>query len=496
MRPIHAFRAAACAAALLGAVPHAAAQQAPVQWTRYTPPPVVSSDSATKTLTTTLTAIPGQVTVAGATYQSNLLNGLITPPVLDLEPGDSLNLLLVNAMPAAEDNWTNLHFHGFAVSPLPPADNVTMIHVLPGSSYQFQMRLPDDHPEGLFWYHPHPHGVSDPQVAGGMSGVINIGNPRRHFGPAVQAAPEFFLMLKAYAPEGVDEPMHLVNGQPRVELPELQQGQAQFWRIANISSGTFYRLRVRDPQGKNVKFQVIARDGNVVRRRGGALPIVEEDSMLLGPGQRFEILVKLDTPGEHLLVSDPQVQTHFHDDTLYLARVYVVPAPPARRAPTLAERSGGDPREEALIARLLAADSVIRQTVTFDVAFRVDGASYDPNVIMRELRVGQVYEWTIENLAVIWHIFHIHQGDLVVLSMDGERFTPNYRVDTANLPPRSRTVIRFLYERPATAGPFVYHCHILGHEDLGMMANVLLLGAAEDGNGTAARSSPAPAHRH
>ena len=474
------------------------------EWTKYVAPPTVEARDSL--LSTSLTPRPGTVTLAGKSHTSNMYDGLLLPPLLRLKPGDSLRVRLVNRMAPGDANVTNLHFHGFAVSPRPPADNVTMTHVAPGDSFQYAMRLPADHAEGLFWYHAHAHGTSYEQLRGGLSGAISIGDPRRHFSGPVRTAPEFFLLLKQYEPDG-NTSISTVNGVERVRLPDMRAGDVQFWRIANISTERYYRMQLRGPDGRVVAFRTLARDGNVVRDG----PPVMDTTILLGAGQRAEIAVSGAEPGEYTLAATdftrqtPDALTPLIvDSAALLARVRVLPAAPgaAVRAGPLAG-NGGHPAEARAI-RLLASrgpGDVERDTVEFEIIraqgqptrYLIDSLAYDPDRVDKSLRVGRTYEWTITNPTLSWHPFHIHQTDFLVLRAGPEQMPPDYRLDTVNVPPGGDVVIRFTYERPSTAGPFVYHCHVLFHEDSGMMANVVLHAPA---TADAPATTPTQAHGH
>ncbi|HEX8692856.1 MAG TPA: multicopper oxidase family protein [Longimicrobium sp.] len=488
------------------------------RWHAYTAPLTISANSA-RLVSTTLRAAPGTVTLDGVAYPVNLYAGSLLPPVLKLEPGDSLRVLLVNDMDTTAGDTTNLHFHGFAVSPRPPADNVVRTHVPRGGRYQYAMRLPRDHAQGLFWYHPHPHGSSYDQVKRGMSGAISIGDPRRYF-PEYAGIPEVYLLLKFFQPDAPSAEISTVNGVPRVELPEMRVGDAQFWRIGNITTERYYRLRLVGPAGDSVAFQVLARDGNVVAQG----PPVMVDEVLLGAGQRAEVVVRGARPGYYTLVAtdfvrqdslpDPR-NPRLVDGAAVLARVKVNPTPGRPNAVAAAPRPGGHPGEARLIRALVAApaDAVFRDSIEFEIdrntrptRYMIDHALYDPDNIAKRLVLGRTYAWRIKNASQSWHTFHIHQGDFVVDSVGGRKMPPDYRLDTVSVPPCTAwlpdktcrpgaegvSVIRFRYDSPAVLGEFVYHCHMLFHEDNGMMANVQLVPRPGD----APPPGGAPAHRH
>lgn len=145
------------------------------------PPLVVSPDSVVSSggvLNAILVAEPGTYTLGADTFTSNLYNGSYVPPTLVMSPGDSIALTLVNGLDY--NGWfpdtaavTNLHYHGFNVTPLPPGDDVLM-HIANEQQFSYAFRMPTWHRPGLYWYHPHPHGISEGQVTDGMSGAMVV----------------------------------------------------------------------------------------------------------------------------------------------------------------------------------------------------------------------------------------------------------------------------------------------------------------------------------
>src|ERR1700737_533971 len=110
-------------------------------------------------------------------------------PVIRAFPGDVLRITYINDLPAKSPetcavnpcmDMTNLHFHGLAVSPKAPQDDVIGILAMPGQVLHYSVKIPRDHPPGLFWYHTHPHGESHRQVLDGMSGAIVIEGMERY----------------------------------------------------------------------------------------------------------------------------------------------------------------------------------------------------------------------------------------------------------------------------------------------------------------------------
>src|SRR5262245_62223174 len=103
-------------------------------------------------------------------------------PTLVVDPGDTIRLRVVNRLlfdaSDPNDSITNLHTHGLHVSPMGNSDNV-LLAVPTGSENQYEIEIPANHPNGLYWYHPHRHGSVDPQVFMGLTGMISVGHPDR-----------------------------------------------------------------------------------------------------------------------------------------------------------------------------------------------------------------------------------------------------------------------------------------------------------------------------
>src|SRR6202166_2952254 len=144
-------------------------------------------------------------------------------PTLRLSPGDQLKITYINDLPvnAKEKcaimpcmDMTNLHFHGLAVSPDAPQDDVLDMMAAPGQALHYTVRIPKDHPPGLFWYHTHPHGESHRQALDGMSGAIVIEGIESYFPPLAGLA-ERILVVRGRSI--VNDP-HSTDLKQRVEL--------------------------------------------------------------------------------------------------------------------------------------------------------------------------------------------------------------------------------------------------------------------------------------
>jgi suppressor of ftsI len=398
-------------------------------------------------LETTLEArSDADASVGGMTYEGDLPG-----PVLRLRPGDRLKPTLVNNLGGA---ITNLHVHGLHVSPEGNGDNV-FLHIENGQSFEYDYLLPKDHPAGLYWYHPHHHGNTMQQTGAGLAGAIIIEGAFDDL-PEIRDLPERLLVLQGpfFGPAGLH---YLVNGQVNPTIA-IRPGETQRWRVLNASANAFFNLRVA-----GIELHQIALDGN-------PLPSVwTVDTLLLGPGERSEVLVQGGLAGEYALQSlawgeGGQAQPEFLLATVVTAGDAVSPATlPSTIMPLTAP-----------LVDLTNATIDKRRVLTFTEAdhvpyFGFDDKGFDPNRVDQTVELDTTEEWVVRNASDEWHPFHIHVNDFQVMSIAGQAQSPHFK-DTIPVPPNGEVVLRMRFlDFP---GKFVYHCHILAHEDAGMMGVV------------------------
>lgn len=451
-------------------------------------------------LEVTLTADEQIVEAGGSPIRARVYNGSYIGPTLNVHPGDTLDLSLVNHL----DEVTNIHFHGFHVSPSGNSDNV-FLHVEPGKTQQYHVEIPDDHEPGLFWYHSHAHGVSSGQVFGGMSGLIVMEGltdllpedlrgittrqialrdiytekdapdeiPKEHDIGGTMQAPAPVPNMNS-VPDPATPDTRLVNGIFRPELT-IRPGETQLWRLANIGANTFY-----DVKQDGVTFQVIAEDGSPVWE------VWEAEHLVLPPGKRFEVLVQGPPPGTYALRT-----LKYRQGITPANALTVFPQPLGKLV------SSGDPVQPASLPDglypredLSDATIVARRTFEFSipfdsahactqaqgcgaqarVLFTINGKTFDADRVDVRPKLGTVEEWTLTNTSTEEHPFHIHVNDFQVMSVNGKPYEAHGLQDVVIIPIRGEVVIRNPFED--FTGKYVFHCHILNHEDGGMMAVV------------------------
>jgi FtsP/CotA-like multicopper oxidase with cupredoxin domain len=425
------------------------------------PPEICSENSI---LRATLTAAPGQVRLGDTAFDGFLYNGAYLPPVLRVRLGDTMRVAFRNDLP---DDPSNLHFHGMAVSPQGNSDNV-FVHVHPGQRFDYEVHIPAHGRQrpGLFWYHPHAHGVVAKQMLGGMSGGLVVDGFETLF-PIVRGLPERFFLVK-HAEPGGDREIISVNGQLN-PLVRIGAGEMQFWRIANIGATLFIRFAI-----EGMPLYVVATDGHPRSRPE------RTSEFFMGPGQRIDAVA-----------IGPQAGTYALRTISFQNQAWKQPDPPQQLATIVSDgpgAAGGSVEAEVLDQRVArarwfddvrSAPIVRRRTLVYSRTpdrrvFMIDGRVMDEARIDQTVRLGDTEEWTVINTDQQYHSFHIHQTGFLVTEVNGLRQTEDSLRDTVSMLPATvdgpsvlKVVIPFT--DPVIVGRFVYHCHAVDHEDKGMM---------------------------
>lgn len=528
---MHTLRLHVVAAALLlaGTAAPAVAQPSAGCTPRYTPPAgVTAQPNIVQASNTPLAMViaPDRATVGGCTFGRNLYQvagypGGYIPPTLRIEPGATLQLSVVNAMstdPARVDTiyhgtTTNFHFHGFNVTPgrsggsQNQGDQVVTVAYDAGAVHPYRFTLPADHPMGMHWYHPHPHAFTDEQVGGGMSGAFLVGDLRRTRLPKDTDMPERVLLFKDFQPGGPNgsaASVFTINGDwPAVFT--LPAGTAQLWHTGNVGSDTYAGLALLDSaavyaagriSGNVVDsayvaagvagdsafvlpFIVLGMDGN------GLVKADTVTSLDLSPAVRYSAVVQAPyRPGQTYLMVNTASSFAANGMGSVLGKLRLT-GPGTDAKPITINRDTDAARKIAALkaARLTGARRFVFSTDSalsvndIDVAFRINDQAYDHHRIDAYVELGSVEEWTLVNADTSTfvrspHVFHIHQGDFLVTSRNGSPLPANVLQDRLSIAPGDSIVVRIPFNEGFQAGIYVFHCHILFHEDHGMMKNV------------------------
>lgn len=412
-------------------------------------------------LQTTLTAKKEDVLIDSKTVNARVYNGSYQTPLFVLQGGDRFRVRLKNEL----DEPTNLHFHGSHVSPKGHSDNV-LIEIWKGETFDYEYHLPDTHPPGLYWYHPHTHPYVENQVYDGMAGPIIVKGAIDEL-EGIKGVPEKILVLQSRDSSDENKPVRLVNGMNHPKI-SIRPGEVQRWRIVNASADTFYNFAIQ-----GMPLHIISRDGNTTSE------VVTVDSELMSPGDRIEILVRGGFPGNYAVKSlkfDAEKMFHYVEDDFLTLQVAGIPLFPTQSLPT--ELLAYDDLKNASIDNYRTLSFGFREGEGGDPQFLLDGKMFDPDEIDQIMQLNMTEEWRLVNETDMWHPFHIHINPFQVMSINGKEVDRKGYDDTFGIPAKGEVTIRTVY-RDFT-GKFVLHCHILFHEDHGMMQVVEVVSEGEE----------------
>ena len=430
---------------------------------------------------------------------------------------------------------TNLHFHGLTIPPVCHQDDVMKTSVQPGDApFEYRFRIPDDEPPGLYWYHPHIHGFSKQQLLGGASGALIVEGIERAKASVAGLPERVFIirdqdLVNPNAPPAKSEPVvpkFLIDrdgdaanngtgfGKPAKDLSinyvpvpypdyppatiEMRPGEKQLWRVLNASAITYLNLEVlfhRVPQ----TLGLVAMDGVPMNHNEAQRdPVNAQTHLGLPPGARAEFIVTGPAEGETGLLVTRTVDTGpggENDPNRMLAKIVASPNAPEPRSKLGTSPEPLSPPGKAWLGdvtpvrvrHLYFSEKLLDPndpTSAVEFYLTVDGQEpkmFDmnsdvPNIVAEQ---GTVEDWIIENRSRELHAFHIHQLHFLLLEYSGRQVNEDFLRDTVNVPyydgrslvyPSVR--LRMDFRDPNTVGTFVYHCHLLEHEDKGMMGSI------------------------
>ncbi|AVA26112.1 multicopper oxidase family protein [Rhizobium sp. NXC24] len=415
-----------------------------------------------------LAAEPGLVRFAeGLDTPMLLYNG--GNPVIEAHEGDRIEISFKNGIPGEP---TTVHWHGMPV----PADQdgSPMEPVASSSERIYTFDLPEGS-AASYWFHPHPHGLTAAQVYRGLAGIFLV-KPKSDPIPAEYGDTVLMFTDLRIAEDGSMPASNmmdlmngrvgdhvLVNGQKNPALA-VAKGEKRRLRLFNATNARFLRLKF-----ENAAIVLVGTDGGLIEAP------VAVDELLLAPAERVELIVSFDKPGTARLT------------TLDYERGWMGPGKPDEAGMTLLTANISEkpaPAMPPLPVKLRTIKSLAKPTVTrrlvltesmkgMEMKFLINGATFDMTRVDEVSKVGQVELWEIVNQADMDHPFHVHgtQFQIVEHEKDGQVTKPSYRAwkDTVNVV--AGETVRILL-RQNLPGPRMYHCHILEHEDLGMMGTV------------------------
>jgi FtsP/CotA-like multicopper oxidase with cupredoxin domain len=421
---------------------------------------------------------------------------------------------------------TNIHFHGTNAAPVCGQDEVVHTLIQPGQSFDYNVQIPQNEPPGLYWYHPHPHGFSEFQVQGGATGALIV-EGLQNVDPALAGLTERTFVIRdqmAPASEANDTnvpawdlsinyiPVTFPSYTPAVI--QTNPSQQELWRVANTAADTILNLQYV-VNGTPQAMQVVAIDGYPIASGSSGQPSESETSILLPPGARAEFVVTTPKTGDQAQLITQNWDTGpdgDFDPTRPIANIVsqngIEGSPASQQLPSHAVRT-----RVTRFAALAAATPVAQRNLSFSEVLQdptnpnsptnffiteegQQPALFDmnnpPNIVVHS---GTVEDWVVQNTALEDHIFHIHQIHFQVLEVNGQPVNDPAIRDTVDLPfwsgsgPYPSVKLRMDFRDPNIVGTFVYHCHILQHEDAGMMGAIQVLPSSGLASTTVATAS-------
>jgi FtsP/CotA-like multicopper oxidase with cupredoxin domain len=494
-------------------------------------------------------------------------------PTLHVRPGDHLVITVTNNLPPATGSMMmmnasvcgsatmntaslNIHYHGTNTSPTCHQDDVINTIINANETFLYDVAFPDNEPPGLYWYHPHIHGIAEHALQGGAAGAIVV-EGIEDVQPAVSELHERILLVRDQQVPGNPPPMGNIPSwdvtlnyvpvtsptDPNADnfvpaILQMEAGDREFLRVSNSSSDTILDLQyVFDGQAQTM--QIVAIDGVAVYSQdgtgqGGSIGVKH---FVLAPAARVEFIVSAPPRSVQLaqlvtlgINTGPLGD---NDPQRPLATIQLVDYAPSIGADGVVPAFKSVSTKSQRFAGLASAPIAARRTVYFDENCppipdpnnpctpnkffmavvgkpeHIFDPTLPPDIVSEQ---GTVEEWTIENRAGENHEFHFHQLHFLVKSQNN--FKINGSVESPALTGQYLDMIQVPYWdgnpdhpypsvtaridfRGKDIGDFVFHCHILNHEDLGMM-NIIRV-KRKDGNtaggkiGTVASKSSAAA---
>lgn len=429
-------------------------------------PAILKNDSKIPgTVEVTLTASATRLELRpGRSTEVLAYNGSSPGPTLELTEGDRVIVHFRNDLAEA----TTVHWHGLH---LPASQDGSPFDPVPaGGRRDYTFTIPRGS-AGTYWYHPHLHHRTGYQIAKGLYGAIIVRAPDD---PLPKSLQERLLILadQRFRPDGsIDLPdpqsmagridaengregnVLFVNGQVLPTL-SIRPGEVQRWRIINASAARVFRLAI---PGRT--FLHVGSDGGLFEKP------LEVRELLLANSERAEILVQGGAPGTKTTLQTlaydryvPQTRPKDWNRSQDLLTLQTAQAPPA--TPVVLPST---------LRRIPALDTMratVRRTVTFSQGM-INNRHFDFSRVDFTTRLGTTEIWTVENLVGMDHPFHLHGFQFQVIERDGKPEPFVSWKDAVNVP-KQRTV-RFVVRFDDFPGKWMFHCHILDHEDQGMM---------------------------
>ena len=394
-------------------------------------------------------------------------NGSYLGPTIVARRGEHVRVDVANSL----DVPTTVHWHGMHL----PAEMDGGPHQMVEPDATWSPEWDIDQQAATLWYHPHPHGETESHVARGLAGMFLVQDdaeaalplPREY---GVDDVP-VIVQDTGFSADGAREGGQrgfagglgdelLVNG-TRGPFLDVHDELVRL-RLLNASTARSYAFTWSD--GRPV--ELIATDGGLLEAS------VELDRVLLSPGERAEVLVRVE-PGERLVLRseataesagmiDSIAAMNGGTDSFDVLELRAAEALDA--APEVPERL-------ATLPPVDESQAVTTRSFTLD-GFEINGSEMDMGRIDETVTVDTTERWIVTNTSQMPHSFHVHDVQFRIASIDGAPPPPELSgwKDTIFARPETEFVLVLRFEDYADPDtPYMYHCHLLWHEDQGMM---------------------------
>jgi FtsP/CotA-like multicopper oxidase with cupredoxin domain len=447
---------------------------------------------------------------------------------------------------------TNLHFHGISAPPACHQDDTLRTVIEPSDKpFEYRFRIPANQPPGLYWYHPHVHGLSKTQILGGASGALVIEGIERA-NPLLAGLPARILIVrdqdlvnpdaepaKSNLPPPIvmrDREGDVLNngtgaGKPAKDLSinyvpvpfpdyppaeiRIKPFERQLWRVLNASAITYLNLQILY-EGRPQPMGIVALDGVPTNASGqSGTNVIDVSHVIIPPGGRAEFTMTGPTSGAQASLVTRGVDTGPAGENDPLRALAIISAAPDAPEPSAHLATSPTPlppsslpwlgNENPIRTRKLYFSETPQNpndpnspttffiTVDGETPAPFDSSSKIPNIVVQQ---GTVEDWIIENRTPEFHAFHIHQIHFLLTEWNGRPSNEPFLRDTVNVrywdgksTEYPSVKLRMDFRDPEIVGTFVYHCHLLEHEDGGMMGTIRVDPAPKDAKASAKPST-------
>jgi bilirubin oxidase len=425
-----------------------------------------NESTAPGTVEVTITAAATRLELRpGVTTEVFAYNGTFPGPTLEANEGDRVIVHFRNDLPEP----TTVHWHGIH---LPASQDGSPFDPIPAGGRRDYVFTLQRGTAGTYWYHPHLHPRTGYQVAKGLIGALIVRAPDDPLPPTVREKLLILADQRFRADGSIDLPdrtssqgrldeengregdVLFVNGQVMPTIT-IQRGEVQRWRIINASAARVYRLSIGGQP-----FLHVGSDGGLFERPRAVHELVIANS------ERVELLVRgFGDAGSRVAVQSlpydryiPQTRPRDWERPVDLVSLRIAPGPaappftvPARLRP---------------IPAIDTTRATERRTISMGQGM-INNRHMDMNRIDMTARLGATEIWTVENLVGMDHPFHLHGFQFQVIERNGKPEPYRSWKDAVNVP--KHETVRFIVRLDDFPGRWMFHCHILNHEDQGMM---------------------------